>query len=252
MANGVPRTASGFKQGRPLESTAAGGPRRSRSPCVQVWGGLFLLDLCGRLLTAHAETNATIYFLVGIPPKPNPVPWELPAESYVLPLTKPEDIAFARGAVGTAWEALNRVAPGADGINRNYYAPGFPAWSWHVTELVGFGEYFLCELMARPSRVEEGPEAWAKDGFVWEPIVKELGPVPLFVSARAIGSSVEISWSGLGTNALYSVESADSPVSTNWTALVTGLPDGKTNQWTTPRPEGPARYYRVRAELPAQ
>jgi hypothetical protein len=44
---------------------------------------------CGQLCTLQAQTNSIVYFLVGT------IPWGAP-ESYVLPLSEPEDIAHAR------------------------------------------------------------------------------------------------------------------------------------------------------------
>jgi len=88
----------------------------------------------------------TVYFLVGEwmdPPDPN--------QSYVLPLTDPCDIAYARliideGPYGPNTSAaiiaavVYRWDPN-DGYNwnRNYLERGLPAWSWYP-EFACFGE----------------------------------------------------------------------------------------------------------------
>src|SRR2546422_4556081 len=98
--------------------------------------------LSATLAAAQTNTNTT-YFLVTEPPGR-----EVKRDSYVLPLSRPEDIAHARdlilrgGAITNASGRVEanhplivaRIAIGKDGINRNYRAPGCPEWSWHVIQ----------------------------------------------------------------------------------------------------------------------
>lgn len=211
---------------------------------------------CGQLCTLRAETNSIVYFLVGT------IPWG-PAESYVLPLSEPEDIAHARWLI--AEDAVNRggpedplpegsrtiisarVAKGADGINRNYSVRGYPAWSWHVSEFRGFWDYTAEILDGGPSFVENALDQWVESGigFWGFTVVRELGPFPLYVAAEPQADELIIYWSGVGTNVVYSLESAESPAFTNWVLEASGLPPVKTNQWTMPLPESAERYYRV-------
>ena len=62
------------------------------------------------------------------------------SDSYVLPLSEPEDIEFARLLVsgGGFRMVVATVTVGSDGINRDMLAPGEPEWSWHVTKFHGF------------------------------------------------------------------------------------------------------------------
>ena len=86
---------------------------------------------------AHAET---VRFLV--------TEWPGSAfhrDGYVLPLSDDEAIAHARalvaqGPAAGATIAFARIVAGGDGVNRNLLAPGAPAWSWHVTEFLGFAD----------------------------------------------------------------------------------------------------------------
>jgi hypothetical protein len=84
----------------------------------------------------------TVYFLVA---HPDP---GLRTDSYVLPLTDPEDIAHARDLIqyGTAAGqtiVVANIACGADNINRNFYSPSKNAWNWHVTEFLSFADFTI-------------------------------------------------------------------------------------------------------------
>src|SRR5438876_9411342 len=79
---------------------------------------------------AADETNETIYFLVEAPGRV--VGTYVFNDSYVLPLSKQEDIDHARFLISLgrsvfseAHQALvgAKVGPGKDGINRNYLDP---------------------------------------------------------------------------------------------------------------------------------
>jgi hypothetical protein len=110
---------------------------------------------------ASPEPEGPVYFLVA----------ELPGEvdyndSYVLPLTRADDIAHARdliergpGAAGMHI-VVAKIRAGADDINRNVRADGAPAWSWHVTDMVTFADATMEILDGWPSFVEEDVGAW--------------------------------------------------------------------------------------------
>ena len=119
----------------------------------------FALGLCflvGIVSAVHAET---VYFLLSERRAPQ-------VESYVLPLRKPEHIAEARRQLAGIEQAYRqfaaaRIAKGADGINRNYLAPGAPPWSWHVTEFIGFYDGISHGRRdGEPSDVEQYFDIW--------------------------------------------------------------------------------------------
>jgi hypothetical protein len=209
-----------------------------------------------------AQTNTTVYFLIGAfnDTQRTGIP-----ESYVLPLSKPEDIAHARWLI--AIDAIHRagpenplpqdagalvvagIAPVADGINRNYSVPGFPAWSWHVTAFRGFSDRTIEVLDGRPSSVEAHPGAFIDGIGFWDfTVAKELGSVPLYLSIEQREEHFTLFWSGTGTNVSYFVESAESLLNTNWVPVSGALFAAKTNQWTISQSEKAGRFYRVRAE----
>jgi hypothetical protein len=190
-----------------------------------------------------------IYFpgseIPGIPP--------VQYESYVLPLSKPEDIAHARDLIASGASAskgldrpivVARIAPGSNDINRNWLDPSFPEWSWHVEEFLQFADFTAEILDGRPSLPPEGDRI----GFWSYTVVKELGPVPLYLSVLKRSQGLDVYWSGLGTNYLYSLQSTESLPFANWTPVAGAVWPLKTNHWTIPGPAGPARYFRVQAQ----
>ena len=64
-------------------------------------------------------------------------------ESFVISTSDPEQIATMRQFLSRREQGLEprpmvasfRVVLGADSVNRNYAAPGAPAWNWHVESL---------------------------------------------------------------------------------------------------------------------
>jgi hypothetical protein len=109
-------------------------------------------------------------------------------DSYVLPLTNPADIAHARSLItapaGTLPSiAIAKVAPGADGINRDHRAAGTPAWNWHVTEFESFADFSIEILDGWPTFVEQDVPGWMANtnstiGFWSYTVVAELSTVP--------------------------------------------------------------------------
>jgi hypothetical protein len=109
-------------------------------------------------------------------------------DSYILPLSNADDIAHARALLaaepGTlASIAVAHIAAGADGVNRDWLAPGRPEWSWHVTEFDGFYDFTAEVLDGWPTFVEQDVPGWIANtggqiGFWSYTVVAEL-PTPI-------------------------------------------------------------------------
>lgn len=206
---------------------------------------------------ACTVAGETIYFLVG------PQPESPQQDSLVIPLAKPEDIEHARDLIvrGPVVNGeLNRPIPvvgirgGKDGINRNYLDPRLPEWSWHVVEVFGFGDVVAAAIMWDPTSLETQFD-WSQSslsftvGFAGYTVVRELGPAPLYLSIVPEGDNLQLYWTGLGTNYVYTLEGRDSLASTNWSALPDASWPQQTNHWTLAKADASARLYRVRAEV---
>lgn len=161
--------------------------------------GFYAALLFASLLPTWASAG-TVYFLVAETPGE-----EVHHDSYVLPLSDPAQIAHARALIdGTATDAkivTARIAEGANGVNRDYRAVGTPAWSWHVTEFVGFADNTIEVLDGWPSDVERDVPGWLGNtnsmvGFWSYTVVEELPAVPEPASA---GIAVVALGSGLAT-----------------------------------------------------
>jgi hypothetical protein len=134
-------------------------------------------------LTLSAVAGAeTIRFLVAEPPGSI-----VHGDSYILPLTDPADIAHARALITAEPGTLSpivvaNIAARADGVNRNWLAPGMPEWSWHVTEFQGFADFTAEVLDGWPTFVEQDVPGWIANtggqiGFWNYTVVAEL-PIP--------------------------------------------------------------------------
>jgi hypothetical protein len=80
-----------------------------------------------------------IYFLVAEPNNP------VHNDSYVLPLTEPNDIAHARDLITYGPSAgqpiiVATIACGSDCINRDYLNVNKPAWYWHIASFSYFSD----------------------------------------------------------------------------------------------------------------
>lgn len=99
-----------------------------------------------------------VFFLVG-----EPVTFH--NDSYILPLTDPEDIAHARELVGDPVNtdmkiAVCAIAPGTSfPPNRDLLDSG-QEWSWHVTAFNGFADFTIEVLDGWPTFVESDVDAW--------------------------------------------------------------------------------------------
>jgi hypothetical protein len=208
---------------------------------------------------AHTANAQPIYFLVAR------YPWPREA-SAVIPLSDPDQISHARDLL----DAVNQGADisllprryagvitraGADGINRNYQDPRLPEWSWHITQ-VTFADSSIPEIAQTPMGLEyqytnfpnTTPTNWFLGGYT---VVKELGPLPLYLSVIPAGQDLQMYWATPGTNYLYIVESTLSLSQTNWLPLPgTGWPV-RTNFWSGPVPPQTPQFYRVKAVMAA-
>ncbi len=139
--------------------------------------GLVVLLLLAACLnsTVCAET---VYFLVGEFSTPF-----FGDGSYVLPLSDPCDIAYARLIIDEGPEGPNTTATIVtaylprwdpnDGYNwnRNYLEPGLPAWSWYVI-FEGFGEQTTEYCHVSMMEVEAGFSSICSPYYT---VVAELG-----------------------------------------------------------------------------
>jgi hypothetical protein len=122
---------------------------------------------------------------------------EVHGDSYVIELEDAAAIAHARDLIARGSAAgetivFARIAPGADGVNRDWRAPGRPEWSWHVTELVGFGDIGAEIFDGWPGFVESDVAGWIDNtegviGFWRYTVVAELPEVPEPAGCTAIG-----------------------------------------------------------------
>ena len=84
-------------------------------------------------------------------------------DCYVVPLTKPNDIAYARFHTDLYFPVPKIVVTNYDywdgkgiNINRNYLQPGAPSWSWYATEFITFADFTAEILDGWPTGVELG------------------------------------------------------------------------------------------------
>src|SRR2546430_8426205 len=105
-----------------------------RLPCMRTVFNRPILACTIPTALTSAVAGETNYFLVAEPPVG--VGYN---DSYVLPLSKQEDIDHARYiiALGSSVFTSNhlvvaKVVAAKDDINRNFLDPKFPKWSWQV------------------------------------------------------------------------------------------------------------------------
>lgn len=126
--------------------------------------------------------SATVRFVIA--ERPGQV---VHGDSYLLPLSDSDYIAHARALLtaepgALASIAVAYVAAGADGHNRDWLAPGRPAWSWHVTGFEGFYDVTAEILDGWPTFVEQDVPGWIANtggqlGF-WDYTVVAALPIP--------------------------------------------------------------------------
>jgi hypothetical protein len=184
-------------------------------------------------------------------------------DSYVLPLSKQEEIDHARYLI-SRWQSgyfeadrplvVANIVAATKEINRNFLDPKFPKWSWQVSQFLEFGDYTAEVLDGCPTCLENqfdwqhfGSGEWGI-GFWDYTVVRELGPVPLYLSIAPGVQNLQFYWSGVGTNYVYTLERKESLASTNWCPLTGASWPLKTNHWTLALTNAPAPFYRVKAE----
>lgn len=117
-------------------------------------------------------------------------------DSFVLPLSKEQDIAHARDLIVRGPDVAGgsivfaEISAGADGVNRDVLAPGEPLWNWHVSRFEGFGDFGIELIDGNPSLVEEDVGGWIVNtrrnendnvghiGFWSYTVMSELAPAP--------------------------------------------------------------------------
>ncbi|MFA5251860.1 MAG: hypothetical protein WC454_04670 [Phycisphaerae bacterium] len=109
-------------------------------------------------------------------------------DSYVLPLSEPNDIAHARALIEFGPDIGRAIVVAAvscspDCINRDYLAPNKPAWSWHVESFEGFADYTIEILDGNPGALEADCEDFLNNsggyiGFWHYTVVDELNIDP--------------------------------------------------------------------------
>jgi hypothetical protein len=142
------------------------------------------------------------------------------------------------------------LGPGRDGVNRDYLDPTFREWSWHVTEFVTFGQIAAEILDGWPTGVEEGKVGGPTIGFWHYTVVRELGPVPLYLSAIPGEQDVELYWSSLGTNYLFTLESKESFSGIDWAPVPGARWPLATNHWAVSMTNAAGSLFRVKAQEP--
>lgn len=157
----------------------------SRQSCLLVLAAYMLVGF-----PAYTAMSETLFVVAENPARVDPC---VHCDSYVVSLDTPEHILEARdiierGGTGPGVIVIARIELGADGVNRDYLAPGAPQWSWHVAEFVDFADGAVEILDGWPSYVEEDPERWMQNtegymAFASYTVVQEL-PEP---GALALG-----------------------------------------------------------------
>lgn len=166
-------------------------------------------------------------------------------ESYLLPLSEPEDIAAARARVaegdasGVGSIVSARIAAGGDGFNRDVQAEGAPPWSWRVTAFEGFADVAIELCDGWPGFVEADPAAFiANTGgricFWGYTVVAELETAPAF----AIGEGLDGAWYDPGTSGqgfFVDVLADRGQLALGWYTFAAGAPagSGDGHRWYT-------------------
>ncbi len=142
-------------------------------------GGIFcLMSGCNDLGTP----SATTYFLVA---RINPTEQD---ESYILPLSDPQDIATARSIIAGTISPKIVVAKIAPGSGTNTYVNkeliGGRTWNWHVTAFDGFADRTIEILDGKPSYVDAHLNEWINMthgyiGFWSYTVTREVTPAEM-------------------------------------------------------------------------
>ena len=146
--------------------------------------------------SCKGQAQSTVYFLAAGPrlSQPQGSPEAAAYESFVVPVTDPNQVATIRSLIQRAqYPVVNvRIRVGNNGLNRDFYASGAPAWNWSVTDLISVqGEPFSVFLPEHPPLPEEfygsasmiaaDPSGWiSRHGdrlaLQWFPLTTEVNP----------------------------------------------------------------------------
>ena len=195
-----------------------------------------------------ADSSSIVYFLFADGASP-------PRDSFVLPLTRTNDIEHVRtwlrtgSPPGGQSAPIVRIARGPDGINRDHVASGAPQWSWRVVQLVGFAQGVPGTILTTPTYVEGNLDEWLRlfrgvTAFFHQP----RNELPRTFASRG-PSGLELRWSDLGLDYVYTLEVATSLDPGNWAAPANGTWPTRATHWTdSTAPGNQARFYRVKAQ----
>ncbi len=105
------------------------------------------------------NTNKPVYFLVSeINPTHN--------DSFILPLTNPEDIKHAREIISNPGSTKTKIVVAkiakGNGPYVNKDLIGGKTWSWHVTEFLSFADNTAEIYDGNPTYVEENLDEWIR------------------------------------------------------------------------------------------
>jgi hypothetical protein len=214
--------------------------------CLIALGSFFIAIHC-----ALAYAQETVYFICA-----DRTEQKYRNDSFVLPLSKPEDVREARRLLKESAQRIPvvNIVAGADGINRDHLAVGAPPWNWHVTEFIRFTDSVpgWCDYCTTPALIEERLEKYKVScmaAFTEHGILAELRP-PFKVSVRFTPDGIVLSWPERGQLYVYTVECASTLSPADWAPVAgTAWPIAETT-WVdkTPPSSGP-RFYRIRYKL---
>lgn len=222
------------------------------------------------LLVCLARTTvlaAPTYFIVGTYAIPREFGggWPESMESHVVSFENTTDIAEARKFIGGKknkgggpWVKMT-VAPGKDGMNRDYLASATPEWDWHPTSS---GELFTGAITQEFLPLSPGainkPEGMAviqQRGGVWfysgGTLMAELNPVLTTRFTASVAGDLVLEWDYLGPYYAFTVESRDLGSSSVWKPVPGMAWPIREERWTVSdvSTTGSTQLYRVRAEL---
>src|SRR5688572_28129955 len=220
-----------------------------------------LISLASLVAFVSLCNAETIYFLLGPPPVAPNADSIKKRGSVVIPLSDLSHIAHARGlingTVNTAKHAGMYIRAGKNGINRNYYDPAMPEWSWYPLEVIRFADIIAQGTAWEPDRLERSinwsdPMAWNEArpvGFAELTVVRELGPAPVVLSVVQDGTRLHFNWNLIETTqAMFTLEQTKSLTNPVWQA-VPGAGHVKTNAWMLDLGSERSVFYRVAVTL---
>ncbi|MCK4763781.1 MAG: hypothetical protein KAW12_16385 [Candidatus Aminicenantes bacterium] len=135
---------------------------KTKITCLIIFMSLCLfLSISSNCKKSTAPGSGVVYFLVS---EINP----FHGDSFILPLTDPEDIEFAEKIVAdinstTSRIVSARIARGSGGgsyLNKDLSSGSSRVWSWHVVEFFDFVDVTIEIQDSRPTYVEENLDRW--------------------------------------------------------------------------------------------